>query len=90
METDLAASSIDSPPHYQVSSEPSEFAMVGIKTIPKVTTPPPSDWADHVIRDFRARASQAGISIESSSSSQQSVMQLVNIDYQQYQELMAS
>ncbi|MFP6587960.1 MAG: protein kinase [Pirellulaceae bacterium] len=89
METDLAASSIDSPPHYQVSSEPSEFAMVGTKTIPKVISPPPPDWATGVIRDFRTRASQASISIESSSSSQQSVMQLVNIAYQQYQELMA-
>jgi hypothetical protein len=90
METDLAASSIDSPPHYQVSSEPSPFAMAGTKTISKVTSSPPSDWADDVIRDFRTRASQASISIDNTSSSPQSVMQLVNIAYQQYQELMAS
>jgi serine/threonine protein kinase len=89
METDLAASSIDSPPHYQISADPSQFAMAGTKTIPKVTSPPP-DWAADVIRDFRRRASQVSLSIESSSSSRQSVMQLVNIAYQQYQELMAN
>jgi serine/threonine protein kinase len=89
METDLAASSIDSPPHYQVSSEPSQLAMAGTKTISKITSPPLPDWADDVIRNFRARASQLSISIESSSSSQQSIMQLVNIAYLQYQELLA-
>jgi len=89
METDLAASSIDSPPHYELSGEPSTFAMAGTKTIPKATSPPPPNWADDVIVDFHTRASQASISIESSSLSQQSLMQLVNIAYQQYQELMA-
>ena len=89
METDLAASSIDSPPHYQLSGEPSTFAMAGTKTIPKATSPLPPDWADDVIVDFHTRASRASISIESSSSSQQTLMQLVNIAYQQYQELMA-
>lgn len=89
METDLAASSIDSPPHYQLSGEPSTFAMAGTKTISKVTSPRPPDWVNDVIVDFHTRASQASISMESSSSSEQSLMQLVNIAYQQYQELMA-
>jgi serine/threonine protein kinase len=89
METDLAASSIDSPPHYQVSCKPSQFAMDRTMTSSKVTSPPP-DWVGDVIGDFRTRASQASISIESSSLSQQSVMQLVNIAYQQYQELVAN
>ncbi|MBT4724379.1 MAG: protein kinase [Planctomycetaceae bacterium] len=90
METDLTASSIDSPPHYQVSNEPPQFALAGTKTISKITSPSSSDWADDVIHDFRIRASQASISIKNSDLSPQSVMQLVNIAYQQYQELMAS
>ena len=90
METDLAASSIDSSPHYEVCREASEFTMLRTKTISKITSSQPPDWTDDVIRDFRTRASQASISIENISSSQQSVMQLVNIAYQQYEELMDS